>query len=141
MKDCTYELTYKEIARSFSSEEELDSYIRNNPDEFSLETAEDYRFSKDLTAENIAIINKVNNENQEHLKKLRTKISKYDSDEFDDVYDDNSIGVLEFIKTQGLTDKSEQFNLENWERAYRRTLESDYRQLPEEERKAIIEER
>lgn len=68
MKDCTYELTYKEIARSFSSEEELDSYIRNNPDEFSLETAEDYRFSKDLTAENIAIINKVNNENQEHLK-------------------------------------------------------------------------
>lgn len=141
MKDCTYELTYKEIARSFSSEEELDSYIRNNPDEFSLETAEDYRFSKDLTAENIAIINKVNNKNQEHLKKLRTKISKYDSDEFDDVYDDNSIGVLEFIKTQGLTDKSEQFNLENWERAYRRTLESDYRQLPEEERKAIIEEK
>lgn len=141
MKDCTYELTYKEIARSFSSEEELDSYIRNNPDEFSLETAEDYRFSKDLTAENIAIINKVNNKNQEHLKKLRTKISKYDSDEFDDVYDDNSIGVLEFIKTQGLTDKSEQFNLENWERAYRKTLESDYRQLPEEERKAIIEER
>ena len=141
MKDCTYELTYKEIARSFSSEEELDSYIRNNPDEFSLETAEDYRFSKDLAAENIALIETSNKKNKDILAKMKVKPSKYDSDEFDDVYDDNSIGVLEFIKTQGITNKSEQFNLENWERAFRNKLENDYRQLPREEREAKITER
>lgn len=140
MKNCRYELNYKNIQRVFESELELNEYIKNNSDAFNLEGASDFRFSKDLLKENIDIIEQVKDKNSKILSKAKES-SKYDREEESEEYSDGYIGILDFIVNNGVTKSSMQFNEKNWEESLRKDLTSSYNNLSEEERNKIIDKR
>ena len=141
MKNCKYELNYNGSQITFSSEEELDSFIKNNPDVFNLVAAPDFRFSKNLVSDNVKLLEDTNERNKEALAAMKVTPSKYEAEESEESYTDGSMGILDFIKSSHITKSSMQFNIENWERSERTRLEDDYRDLPEQERIQTIDKK
>lgn len=139
MKDCKYFIDGKLIG----NESELDSYIKNN---YNLKNVGDFRFSKDLTTDNIDIINKMNEENHQALENNKSNINTSgnpsEEEEFDDSYPDGYISALSFNKDEVNRGSKMSFNLQAWINQRKKELDSQYatEYTNKEEREAKIQE-
>ena len=127
----------------FNSEEELDTYIKENKDKYKLDSKEDFRFSNDIVQDNIDILSKFKIEQQQEiLNKTKKSNIILDPEEETETYTDGSIGVLEFIRDNNITSKrAAPYNETDRFNNVRKQLESEFRDYPEDQRKALIEER
>ena len=134
--NCTFVL---EGNVKFNSEKELDTYIKENKDKYELDSREDFRFSNDIVADNVDILSKLKKDQKEEIAKKSNII--LDPEEDVETYTDGSIGVLEFIKDNNITSKkAAPYNETDRFNNVRKQLENEFRDYPEDQRKALIEE-
>lgn len=140
MKDCNFSLNYNGSTQEFNDESQLDLYIQDNRNTFGLESdSPDFRYSKDIAADNLKLLTDINEENYKRLAQEKEIKGKLVVDTEEDIpsYKDG-MSVLEFAATF-LTNTNEAFNETNWENQKRTELAETYKDMPANERALAID--